>query len=282
MSDIIYTPPASSGGGTTINPTNNRIPVRSNATTFIDSVLENGTNYLYSNYGGYTGLGLDFANFVSYLGDWNNLINGTSFVVNDATGEIYTKYNGLVNGIVLNFLSSAYVFGDIGTGSSITIDSNNRYIQFNLLGIPFGMIDELNSFIEFGNATSLLKLDWANRTSTLGDYNFSLNGLHFKIDHNNDIIATYSSSGANGLYLDFASAVYKFGDVLNANNKTKITIDDLNNIITLDTFTGTNIFNGNGIQFNGSVTTGTSSGFSGNHLQVNINGTNYVIRLENP
>ena len=66
MSDIIYTPPASGGGGTTINPTDNFIPVRSNATTFIDSVLENGSNYLYSNYGGFTGLGLDFLNFVSY------------------------------------------------------------------------------------------------------------------------------------------------------------------------------------------------------------------------
>ena len=41
MSDIIYTPPSSAG--TTINPTNKFIPVRSNATTFIDSCLKQQT-----------------------------------------------------------------------------------------------------------------------------------------------------------------------------------------------------------------------------------------------
>jgi hypothetical protein len=72
MSDIIYTPPASSGGGTTINPTNNFIPVRSNATTFIDSVLENGSDYLKSIYStNDIGLFLDFANSIFEFGDFN-------------------------------------------------------------------------------------------------------------------------------------------------------------------------------------------------------------------
>jgi len=51
------------GGGTTINPTNNILPVRSNATTFIDSFLENGSTYLKTTYlGGYKGIGLEFTN----------------------------------------------------------------------------------------------------------------------------------------------------------------------------------------------------------------------------
>ena len=110
MSDIIYTAPVSAG--TTINPTNQRIPVRQNATTFIDSFLEQGGTYLYSNYGGFTGLGLDFGNRVTYIGDWNNLIGGTTFVVNDAAEEIYTRKSGLVNGIYINYSSNYYQFGD--------------------------------------------------------------------------------------------------------------------------------------------------------------------------
>ena len=49
-SGIIFNGGSTGGGGTTINPTNNFIPVRSNATTFIDSVLENGNDYLKSIY----------------------------------------------------------------------------------------------------------------------------------------------------------------------------------------------------------------------------------------
>lgn len=282
MSDIIYTPPASSAGGTTINPTNNFIPKRQNATTFADSVLENGTNYLYSNYGGYTGLGLDFLNFVSYLGDWNNLINGTSFVVNDASEEIYTKHNGFTNGIAMNFTANSYLFGNIGTGSNITIDANNQYILFNINAAQFGIIDALNSFIEFGNASSLLKLDWANRTSILGDYNGSLNSIYLEINHNNDTIKTFKSGGENGLSFDLIAYTYAFGDISNNNNKSKITINDNIKEITLQTDGGTNIFSQNLIKFDGSVTTPTTTGFSGQHLQVTINGTPYVIRLYNP
>lgn len=282
MSDIIYTPPASGGGGTTINPTNNRIPKRQNATTFTDSVLENGTNYLYSNYGGYTGLGLDFANFVSYLGDWNNLINGTSFVVNDATQNIYTTYNANVNGISLDYILGLYKFGNIGNITNITIDNNNEYIQFNINASQFGIIDALNGLTIFGNGAPLLVLDLANRKSVLGDYYGSLNSTYLQIDHNNDIIATYLSGGELGLYLDFSAKVYKFGDVINANNKTKITIDDANNEIVFDTNGGVNVFKCNLLQFDGSVTTASSSGNSGQHLQVTINGTPYVIQLLNP
>ncbi len=283
MSDIIYTPPASGGGGTTINPTNNRIPKRQNATTFVDSVLENGTNYLYSNYGGYTGLGLDFANFVSYLGDWTNLINGTSVVVNDATQTIYTLNNGVNNGLIFDFNLALYRFGDIGVGNNIAIDGNNQYIQFALIGNQFGIIDALNSFIEFGNSSSLLKLDWANRKSVLGDYNGSLNSIYLQIDHNNDILGTYFGGGVNGLYLDFQAKVYKFGDIINANNKSRIIIDDSNNEIDLLTNGGTLVFESSVLQFDGSaLQSNTSSGNSGEHLVIILNGNQYKIKLELP
>jgi hypothetical protein len=152
MSDIIYTPPASSGGGTTINPTNNRIPVRSNATTFIDSVLENGTNYLYSNYGGYTGLGLDFANFVSYLGDWNGISNFTYIKVDAPNGQI-TLWAGDNN------------------QTNLTIDDINQVIKTNVNGNDKG-----------------LNLDFSNNVYSLGDYNGITNNTSVSIDDANKII----------------------------------------------------------------------------------------------
>lgn len=172
MSDIIYTPPASGGGGTTINPTNNFIPKRSNATTFIDSVLENGSDYLYSNYGGFTGLGLDFANFTSYLGDWNNLINGTTLVVNDQTNEIYTKFNGLVNGLALNFLANSYVFGSIGTGTLLVLDSNNQYMQILIGSNQYYFADGTTLSTRTGSIYTLVTNTQGIYTQDAGTNNF--------------------------------------------------------------------------------------------------------------
>jgi hypothetical protein len=211
MSDIIYTPPASIGGGTTINPTNNRIPKRQNATTFIDSVLENGTNYLYSNYGGYTGLGLDFANFVSYLGDWNNLINGTSFVVNDATQTIYTLINGVNNGFNLDFNLALYRFGDIGTNSTLIIDGNNQYLQLLIGSNQYFFADNTTQSTKTGSSYTLttnntgvytdqsgtlfgLKADFVNKISAIGDYNLAYNSYFLSIDDTN---GTLDINGAN-------------------------------------------------------------------------------------
>lgn len=283
MSDIIYTPPASGGGGTTINPTNNFLPKRQNATTFVDSVLENGSNYLYTNYGGYTGLGLDFLNFVSYLGDWNNLINGTSIVVHDSAQAIYTVNNGVNNGFSLDFNLALYKFGDIGTNSIIGIDSNNRYIQFTVQGGQFGIIDALNGFVEFGNGANLLYLDSANRISVLGDYGGSLNRVYLQIDHNNDIIKTFAGGNPIGLNLNFVGEEYILGDYDFAFNGTTIYVNDSFKEISLNTSGGTIINNCDVLNFNGALTTGSASGPSPlGHLQVTINGTPCVIQLLNP
>ena len=200
MSDIIYTPPASGGGGTTINPTNNFIPKRSNATTFVDSVLENGSNYLYSNYGGFTGLGLDFLNFVSYLGDWNNLINGTTLVVNDATGNIYTKYNGTVIGLDLKFTNLEYKFGD---STNFVFISNSNTLSLNANGGQFAEIDGPNLVGFYGGTACAFRYNQTNFISSIGDYNGNNNSTFISNDDVNKEIVLHTNSGIITLnYLD--------------------------------------------------------------------------------
>ena len=101
MSDIIYTPPASNGGGTTINPTNNYIPVRDNATTFVDSLIfnDNSNNLLQS--------------FIN-AGQFGFYLNGTT------NQYIIGQYNN-VAGLFIDLQNQIYSLGDI--------DNNTNYIN---------------------------------------------------------------------------------------------------------------------------------------------------------
>ena len=88
MSDIIYTPPASGGGGTTINPTNDFIPVRSNATTFVDSFILNDSvgQVLFTTFnlgGDVCGIYIDNLNKLFGLGDFGFTNNGTYLKIDD-------------------------------------------------------------------------------------------------------------------------------------------------------------------------------------------------------
>jgi hypothetical protein len=312
MSDIIFTPPASSGG-TTINPTNNFIPKRSNATTFVDSVLENGSNYLYSNYGGFTGLGLDFLNFVSYLGDWNNLINGTTLVVSDATSNIYTKYNGFGQGISLDFFNNTYLFGAFAN-TNLFLDVNNQYVTINVGGVQYLSLDKLNEIgafwdyangygLEFstisktfnlkiatenvinadygstgnlyiGRAKAQIICETSNSFVTIGDVGAIGSGTIFSVDDANKKIVSFTAGTDNGILIDFFSNRYYFGDFNGINNNTHLFIGDSGQTIYF--YTENLEFNGTALQSN------TSGGNSGEHLVIKLNGNDYKIKLENP
>ena len=171
MSDIIYTPPASGGGGgTTINPTNNFIPVRSNATTFIDSVLENGSDYLKSIYStNDIGLYLDFANSIFEFGDFSSINSGTSFFIDDASSLMYTKHSGQQEGLFFDFVNDYFLIGDFGStnnGTYLSIDDDNQFIASYSNGVLKG-----------------LRLDFLNDQYALGDYNGLGNGNYITVDN---------------------------------------------------------------------------------------------------
>lgn len=187
MSDIIYTPPAS-GGGTTINPTNNVIPVRSNATTFIDSLLFSNTSNLKSVYSGNDiGLKLDFGNKEYFLGDLSGYNNTTRLYIDDGN-KFLILGSGLGDGSGFNYSyigngSTNYyslVIGcapdGVGLVNQETGDPNTSYGSF----VSGGSItiqsqaDQIVNINAFGTSPNSLVLDPASdkMSFTTGALNF--------------------------------------------------------------------------------------------------------------
>ena len=318
MSDIIYTPPASGGGGTTINPTNDFIPVRFNATSFKDSFLRNTTTALESQYIGVKkGIYLNFANQLYSLGDYNlatngtmlvvdennetistkninepkgllfdyngavykfgdfnNYNNGSSLIIDDTTNEIYTKFNGLVSGFALNFAANSYSFGDIGTGTTFLMDSNNQYAAIQINSIYYFLADRVNSYVQMGEGRTLVSCNLASNFIDLGDVSGIGNQTTFTVDDNNEIIVSRNNGNDKGILIDFANTRYYFGDFNGINKTTYLYIEDPNQ--TIHFYTDVLDFNGASLQ------SGSSSGSSGQHLVITLNGSQYKIDLKNP
>jgi hypothetical protein len=186
MSDIIYTPPASGGGGgTTINPTNNFIPVRQNATTFIDSCFNIiATNTLQSVFSGVSkGLELDSFQKLYRLGDYALSTNGTMLVVDENNETISTKNINEPKGLLFDYNNAIYKFGDFnnfnnGTSVIIADGSQNLYTLNN--GVARGInFDYANNLFFYGTGGSgLLFVD--NFTQ---DVSLQSNGIAFVVHY---------------------------------------------------------------------------------------------------
>jgi hypothetical protein len=277
MSDIIYTPPAS-GGGTTINSNNNFIPVRQNATTFVDSLLFSTTTILKSVFSGFDrGLYFDYLNNLFFYGTTSS---GMSYINNAnqevsllSNSQIYANLDGVNNvgyfggaGARLNFNGNSNIC-NIGDGNG---NFNGTYLE----------VDDLNQLIRT-NLTGL-KLDILNKEYWLGDYNSIGVGTHLKIDDLNQFIATYNNGNSSGISLDFINVDYFLGDFSGIQFGTHIRVKDGTKQIVLFTSGGEIYTEADLLTFSGALTSGSASGSSGQHLQVTINGTPYKIKLENP
>lgn len=109
-------------------------------------------------------------------------------------------------------------------------------------------------------------------------------------------LTTVDNSGSSyGFKVDYTNQVISMGDFDGINFGSAIIIDDLAAIISIaasqiismastdiNLTAGNFVLGTNLIRFNGSLTSGTASGASGQHLQINVNGTNYKIALLNP
>ena len=286
MSDIIYTAPSSAG--TTINPTNNFLPRRSNATTFVDSCLRQPTNtFLTGSFSGNdNGFRLDSASNIYLLG---NFAIGTTSYISVASGGFSYIYGGNVLGIECNFVSSSYRLGRFTGGNTtyLQVADSALYIRTFSAGINKG-----------------LNFDFSTDKYELGGLG-SGNRVTFEANNGSNIARTTQAGSDNGFRFQFGIRRYTFGQISN-NNTNNLIIDDVNNTITtqrganktgisLDTninvigsltvgnqtAIGTNdssqsfVFNGTGI------TTPTATGTAG-HLKVLVNGTPYRIQLLNP
>ena len=147
MSDIIYTPPTSGGGGTTINPTNEFIPVRSNSTTFVDSFIlsSSASQNIFTSpnlgsdvYGWY----IDYAQNICVLGDYGFFVDGTMLITDNNNQVIKTQNQGNAIGLDLDFTANLFKFGDfnsVSSGTSFCIDQFNSLIYTQHSGQQEGL-----------------------------------------------------------------------------------------------------------------------------------------------
>lgn len=219
MSDIIYTPPASSGGGQ--NPTANYIPLNDGTSNFVDSFIFQ-----------------DSVNKVLYLTDDYGLTNF---------------------GLLCNKLNNNYIFGEITNGSAYYSATVN--------------VSEV-----FGNDISRI-------TST--------NKQEFLNSGSTSEFITQDQNGLQGLYFNFSTAEFFFGDWNNVYNawQTALVVKPNGNLIQFVnksfsmgiTPNDGCFFTTQKLTFTGSAIESTSSGgSSGKHLVINLNGNQYKIRLDNP
>jgi hypothetical protein len=275
MSDIIYTPPASSGG-TTINSNNNFIPVRQNATTFVDSLLFSTTTILKSVFSGTDkGIIFDYLNNTFIYGTLTSgmVVLPTLEVVFQSNGGQYANLDGVNNVGFFGGQGSTFRFDGINNKCNIGDGNGN----FNTTYLE---VDDLSQLIQT-NPTGL-KLDIANKEYYFGDFNYSSNGTSIKIDDFNKTIAIFQGGNDNGLAFDFQNLRFYFGDYNTFGGNTHIYIADSAKLIQLYTVNGQVDTNADLLTFNGALTSGSAGGSSGQHLKVTINGTQYKIKLENP
>ncbi len=253
------------GGGTTINPTNDFIPVRSNGTTFVDSNIFNtksgGTDYLFMNIDNVQNTILvgsnrnDFHGFqyfydigtntewtyfgnlangfsLNYAMDWNNFSN-SNFSLNAFSSSIYgdsslikTLYNGNPIGLLLDFNGNNYALGDF-TGNNVG--------QISLQIVP--------------NQLNFTDVYTGNNFFTINNIN-STGNINFTIDVDNSFIATSNNGTYSGINLDFSNNAYSLGDYNATSNITYVEVDDANQQIkfkanTKLVFQGTNLLDAN-------------------------------------
>jgi hypothetical protein len=236
-----------------------------------------------------------------YLGSNNN---GTFLLINDFNPAILTTYGGNDTGLKLDFSNDNYLFGNyIGNDAGrlcininigecaitdvyfghpyfsvanastdvnfpdLTIDGSNNIIKTQCNSVGTGFLLDFDTLqYQFGDTSGNtggmnLVVDNTNRIITIGDTENLANSTTIIVNDNSGLIKTQYGNLDFGLKLDFINNKYTLGDTTEY-----IGIDTANNTL----IAGANLLSG------------SAGGASGQHLKININGTNYKIELRNP
>lgn len=149
---------------------------------------------------------------------------------------------------------------------------------------PSGSVNPTSTFLpvniggtfENSNIKQDSRYQTATELTTVDNFG---NSYGFKVDYTNQVISMGDFDGINfgsAIIIDDLSAIIN----ISANLSIGIVCTDPSSVMSLSA--GNFILGTNLIRFNGSLTSGTASGASGQHLQINVNGTNYKIALLNP
>jgi hypothetical protein len=244
---------------------------------FNNAVYEIGVNNF--------GVTVDYNSGISYVGDYLGLwLNGTTISI-DANNNIIKTFNVAGDiGLNLDLANGEYELGDfnnIYNGTTLLIDDNNSTIKSSYGGGDIGLkLDFANDQMYITTSNSQIDLissqfrvaiggvdnciqggSSSNFDVLLGDITGAVNNTVFFVDVFSSTIKTQYSGNDIGLYLDFANDKYTLGSTTEY-----IGIDPTNNTL----IAGANLLSG------------SAGGSSGQHLKINVNGTNYKIKLENP
>lgn len=268
MSDIIYTPPASGGGGQ--NPTTNYIPLNNGTSSFVDSSIYNdlANNLLKTSFNSDFGLYLtdDGINRYASLGDYNINYLGAYILVDDTSR--YIEINAGRNANV----TSLYIDDAVQT---ITTKTNNQDIGLKL--------DFANREYFFGDFSGVVSLTYLYFDVSNDYCNLSASPINLIVNGGNQFIKTIFGGNDIGLKLDYTISSFYLGDFDNNLNKTYIWVKDASKSINLLTNGGEITFTADLLQFSGALTSVSAGGSSPlGHLMLTINGTPCKIQLLNP
>lgn len=310
------------GGGASVNPTSTYMPVNIGG-SFVDSIFQCIPNSFAQTMRGASGFG--FGTTVSgtssdtWLGDWNNQIDGIFLQVKNDTisSRIFTANRGFY----LDYVINRYIFGDwanIYNGVTLNIDDQNRQVSFTYLNTINGLfLDYLNNSFSFGSITggtyifadasnqyinflvagnSLALFDFLNTNIEMGDLE-----SRFKLDFNgssqNCLLGDYNNVGG-GTYLeisnknDYVKFLYAGADngLYLRYSSSQYYFGDFDGIVSntyiiMNAQTGAQEiqFSAENLTFFGSaIQSPTAGGSSGEHLVIQLNGNLYKIALLNP
>jgi len=149
---------ANGAAGITINPTNDFIPIRSNATTFADSPIS------------FTGgtLNANSAAGVFFAGDTGFAANGVNLKLDDASNRVTLQSDGnnLVQSVQLNGIAqtASLTAGGAGGTAALTVDGSNNLIELNTNKV----IPNTIGVTDLGSTASGFKQLYLDATITAG------------------------------------------------------------------------------------------------------------------
>ena len=144
------------------------------------------------------------------IGDYNNDVNGSSFIIDDGNEEIYTNLLG--DGITFRYGLRLYVPPRYERPSPVTqIGDFNDVFGGGYLEVNNGVADNYYIKTFSGNNQLGLSLDFGSNVYSLGDYAGVVSGTSINVDVQNSLIYTYLGGTNAGLYFDSNTGFYQYG-----------------------------------------------------------------------
>jgi len=256
----------------------------------------NGGDYFFGDATDLLGLSVNLTNNRFILGDVSYVYNGTNLYIDDVSQIIKTINNNADVGLYLDFVNNSFYLGLFGasptnivgfsydnatgnvyygdvqgylTQQYFDVDLSNDLIKTVKSGVDKGLyLDFANNQYKFGdpiNDFGFIVYDGANKSTYIGDYNYSYGGTSLRVEDHNGTITTFFAGNNDGINLDFVTESYKFGKI----GVSYIEINQQASEVLLE-------IGGGGLNIS-NITTAGSAGSIAGYFEVIINGTNRKI-----